>query len=124
MKNLCRYIFGAGVAFGVEFGPPDVWPQIEKLGGVPLRIREFKDGAAISESTLTSVHKGPVDPTLFEVPEGYSRKDSRGRPLRAESAGPHEGSAELSHPVPAGPNPDARDTAQLRLRGSGWPVVP
>jgi hypothetical protein len=74
MKAMCQYIYGSGLAFGVLFGPTDVWPSVQSLGGVPVLVREFDKGGAISEITLTAPRPVSPDATLFEVPSGYKLK--------------------------------------------------
>jgi hypothetical protein len=46
MKAMCHYIYGSMYAFGVQFSRIDPWPGIQSLGGVPLLVREFTNGAA------------------------------------------------------------------------------
>lgn len=75
MQSLCKYVYGAGFAFGVQFGPPDVWPKLEALGGVPIRIREFRNGTALSETTLTSERVHRIDPSVFEIPADYLKQE-------------------------------------------------
>jgi hypothetical protein len=47
---------------------------LDRLDGLPVRVRRFHDGKAVSEMRVTSVEKKPLDATLFEVPEGYRSK--------------------------------------------------
>jgi hypothetical protein len=75
MRVLSGYFHGSLSAFGVEFGPVDVWPQIQSLGGLPVIIREFKDGAAVSETTVTGARPTSDSPGLFEIPPDYVRKE-------------------------------------------------
>ena len=75
MKILCGYFHGSAFAFGVEFGRVDIWPRIEALGGLPVIIREFKDGAAVSETIVTGARQIPTSPKLFEVPPDYLSKE-------------------------------------------------
>jgi hypothetical protein len=56
----------------VEYGPTPWWSGIDSLGGVPILIREFKDGNAISETTLTGMHVDAPGAAHFDLPDGYS----------------------------------------------------
>jgi hypothetical protein len=75
MRILSEYLHGSAVAFGVDFGSADVWPRIEALGGLPVIIREFKDGAAVSEMTMTAAREVFKGAKLLEVPSDYLRKE-------------------------------------------------
>jgi hypothetical protein len=75
MRILSGYFHGSLLAFGVEFGPVDVWPQIESLGGLPVVIREFKDGVALSETRVAGGKHIPDGSRLFEIPRDYLRKE-------------------------------------------------
>jgi len=46
-----------------------------ELGGIPVQSRHFTDGKAVFESTLQSLSGTALPATLFEVPEGYKRKE-------------------------------------------------
>jgi hypothetical protein len=46
-----------------------------QLGGIPVRVRRFDAGKAIFESTLQSISTEAVPAAMFEVPEGYTKKD-------------------------------------------------
>ncbi len=48
---------------------------LEKMDGVPLRVRSFHGGAPTTEMRVTKIEKKSVDPGLFEVPAGYTRKN-------------------------------------------------
>ena len=81
MKALSQYPNGAAMALGVDLGPSDWWPGVERLQGVPILIREFKEGRARSETRLTSMRPGVPARTYFELPEGYTRQErSQGKP--------------------------------------------
>ena len=71
MKALSEYFHGSMFAIGVEFGPSPSWPGIQGLGGVPILIREFTNGQATSETTLTHMHLDELSSSLFSVPAGY-----------------------------------------------------
>jgi len=75
MKILCGYLHGSAFALGAEFGTVDIWPRIEALGGLPVMVREFKEGVAVSETTVTGERQIPTSPQLFEVPADYLRKE-------------------------------------------------
>ena len=75
MRVLSGYFHGSLFAFGVEFGPVNVWPQIESLGGLPVVVREFKDGVAVSETTVTGARHISDSPGLFEIAPDYVIKE-------------------------------------------------
>jgi len=72
MEALSRYWRGSIFALGVEFGSGQWWPGIAGLGGVPLLIREFKEGTAVSETTFTAIRSDAPSAALFTLPEGYA----------------------------------------------------
>ena len=47
----------------------------DKLGGVPVFARMFKDGKPTREATLQSIATQTVPASLFEVPAGFTRKE-------------------------------------------------
>ncbi len=71
MHVLSAFRQGGKWALGVDFGLSDWWPDIVHLGGVPLKIREFKYDSLIREATLTSIHPGSPSASLWALPEGY-----------------------------------------------------
>jgi len=75
MKALSHYSHGSLFALGVRLGEVGWWPGIANLGGVPMLIREFRDGRAVSETSLTAITAGVPGGTLFDLPEGYSRTE-------------------------------------------------
>jgi len=75
MKALCQYYQGSLFALGVEFGMTNPWPDIEKWKGVPLLVREFKDGRAVTEITLTAMRQSAVPASLLDVPPDYQIHD-------------------------------------------------
>ena len=75
MKTLSEFRQGSMWALGVDLGVSDWWPDVAHLGGVPLSIREFKYGALIGETTLTSIHPAAAAES-WDLPEGYRLEDS------------------------------------------------
>jgi hypothetical protein len=75
MKVLSQYWHGSTFALGVEFGPAVWWSGIEGLGGVPILIREFKDGTAVAETTLTGMRPDVPNASLFDIPDGYPLRE-------------------------------------------------
>jgi len=75
MKALSHYSHGSIFALGVKLGEVGWWPGIANLGGVPMLIREFRNGKAVSETTLTAIHAGVPGGTLFDLPKGYTRTE-------------------------------------------------
>lgn len=71
MKSLSQYWNGSAVALGVTFGRGPWWSGIEALGGVPILIREFKDGEPIRETRLTAIHVEVPSASVFDLPGGY-----------------------------------------------------
>jgi hypothetical protein len=72
METLSQYWRGSIFALGVEYGAAQWWPGIAALGGVPILVREFKDGKAISETTLTAIHSATPSASDFAPPDGYA----------------------------------------------------
>jgi hypothetical protein len=72
MRTLSQYWRGSTFALGVEYGPTPWWSGIDTLGGVPILIREFKDGKAIGETTLTAMRVDLPGASHFDLPVGYS----------------------------------------------------
>jgi len=72
MRTLSQYLRGSTFALGVEYGSTPWWSGIESLGGVPILIREFKDGKATGETTLTRMRVDAPGGSHFDLPDGYS----------------------------------------------------
>jgi hypothetical protein len=79
LGNLCHYYTGSMAALGIGFGLTDPWPAFSKLKGLPVRIRVFEKGRAVSQTDLTAIHEAAVPASLFVVPPAYKVDD---RPLR------------------------------------------
>jgi hypothetical protein len=47
---------------------------MDRLDGVPVRVRGFREGKAASEMRVTKIEKTGLDATLFDVPPGYRMK--------------------------------------------------
>jgi hypothetical protein len=75
MKTLSQFRQGSNFALGVDFGLSEWWPDFAILGGVPLRIREFKYDSLISEITLMALHQGVPSASLLDMPDGYQLQD-------------------------------------------------
>jgi hypothetical protein len=75
MKTLSQFRQGSNFAFGVEFGLTDWWADIERLGGVPILIREYKYDSQISEIMLSGMHQGVQGAAQFDPPAGYASQD-------------------------------------------------
>jgi hypothetical protein len=75
MKTLSQFRQGSNFALGVDFGLSEWWPDFAILGGVPLRIREFKYDSLISEVTLTALRQGIPSAALLDMPDGYQLQD-------------------------------------------------
>ena len=75
MKTLSQFRQGSNFAFGVDFGLSDWWPDIARLGGVPLLIREYKYDSVVSEILLTAIRQGVPKALLLDLPDGYQVQD-------------------------------------------------
>jgi hypothetical protein len=75
MQTLSQYSQGAAFALSVHYRSQRWWKGFNTLGGVPILIREFKGGEAVSESRLTAIHVETPNPSLFEPPTGYEMKE-------------------------------------------------
>jgi len=71
MKTLSQFRQGSNFAFGVDFGLSEWWPDIARLGGVPLLIREYKYDSVVSEVLLTAIRQGVPKASLLDLPDGY-----------------------------------------------------
>jgi hypothetical protein len=71
MKSLSTYWQGSIFALGVSLGNVGWWSGIESLKGVPLLVREFRNGGAVSETTLTAIGDGVPNVPPFDLPAGY-----------------------------------------------------
>ncbi|HEX4049735.1 MAG TPA: hypothetical protein VHY19_02495 [Steroidobacteraceae bacterium] len=76
LGHLCRYYGGSLAALGVGFGFTDPWPAFSSLKGIPIRIRVFEKGRAVSQTDLTDIHASALPASLFTVPPAY-KVDSR-----------------------------------------------
>lgn len=75
MKTLSQFRQGSNFAFGVDLGLSDWWPDIARLGGVPLLIREYKYDSVVSEVMLRAIRPGISGGSLLDVPEGYPMQE-------------------------------------------------
>jgi hypothetical protein len=75
MKTLSQFRQGANFAFGVDVGLSPWWADIERLGGVPILIREYKYDSQISEIMLSAMHQGAQGAAQFDLPAGYASVD-------------------------------------------------
>lgn len=53
--------------------PSNPFAELEALGGLPIRVREYDGGVLSSESILTSIVSGSVPTSLLSEPAGYRR---------------------------------------------------
>ena len=75
MTSLSGYLHGGMFALGVELGPVPQWSEFEALGGVPVLVREFEHGQIVHEIHLTGFRVQTLEPSVFEVPQGYPVQD-------------------------------------------------
>jgi hypothetical protein len=75
MQSLSGYWQGSIFALGVKLGNAGWWPGIAGLRGLPILIREFKDGTAVSETRLTAIRNGVRGASMFDLPSSYARTE-------------------------------------------------
>jgi len=75
MKTLGQFRQGSNFALGVDFGLSEWWADIDRMGGVPLLIREYKYDSVVSEVLLTAIRQGVPRASLLELPDGYQVQD-------------------------------------------------
>lgn len=75
MHVLSVFRHGAKWALGVDLGLSDWWPDVVHMGGVPLKIREFKYDSLIREVTLTAIHPDIPTASLWDLPKGYRTEE-------------------------------------------------
>jgi len=75
MKTLSQFRQGSDFAFAVAFGLSDWWPDIARLGGVPLLVREYKYDSVISEVMLNAMRPDVPPASLLGIPDGYQVQD-------------------------------------------------
>jgi hypothetical protein len=75
MKTLSQFRQGSNFALGVDFGLSEWWPDIARLAGVPLLVREYKYDTVISEVMLSGMRQEPARPALSDLPDGYPLQD-------------------------------------------------
>jgi hypothetical protein len=65
---------GTPLAVGGAARGDDAMKLMDRLDGVPVRVRGFREGKAASEMRVTKIEKTGLDATLFDVPPGYRMK--------------------------------------------------
>ncbi len=75
IQVLSRYWQGSIFGLGVKLGNGEWWNGIAELQGLPILGREFKDGTAVSQTELSSIHAGIQAESLFDLPTGYPSTD-------------------------------------------------
>lgn len=63
-----REVFQKGPFAGMIETP---FNAMDEIDGMPVRIRAFRDGQVVSETTLKSITSRDLDNAMFSVPEGY-----------------------------------------------------
>lgn len=71
LERLDQFFTSRSNARGTELGPEDWWNDIDKLAGLPISIKFFSAGAAVSEIKLSGEHEETFRPELFAVPANY-----------------------------------------------------
>ena len=59
-----------------------IWEEYKKMNGFPVKTVTQVSGRGFSmktETTLKSVKRGKVDPSVFAIPEGYKKRELGGR---------------------------------------------
>jgi hypothetical protein len=75
LKTLSQFRQGSNFAFGVDFGLSEWWPDIARLGGVPLLVREYKYDTVVTEVMFSGMRHEPARAALLELPDGYPVQD-------------------------------------------------
>jgi hypothetical protein len=75
IKTLSQFRQGSNFALGVDFGLSEWWPDIARLGGVPLLVREYKYDSVVSEVMLSPLREGVPREKLLDLPDGYPVQD-------------------------------------------------
>lgn len=55
------------------------WTNVEKLDGVPIRGREYRNDEVVSELVVKDIRDEAAPAGSFVVPEGYTRREITGR---------------------------------------------
>jgi hypothetical protein len=63
--------FGGGQA---RSGGEDVLTIFDELDGIPVRVRSFRADQPRSEFRVVKIERKPLEPKLFEVPDGYTKR--------------------------------------------------
>ncbi len=63
-----REVFRKGPFAGMIETP---FNSMKEIDGMPVRVRGYKEGQVVSESTLKSITSRDLDDAMFSVPEGY-----------------------------------------------------
>jgi hypothetical protein len=64
---------------GIIFGQESVWTGVDKMGGLPVLVRHFLQGIAVTQSTFRSVRQETFASALFDIPADYAL-ESPGKP--------------------------------------------
>ena len=51
------------------------WTDVERLGGVPILIREYKFDSQKTEIMLSGMHQADQGAAEFDPPSGYATQD-------------------------------------------------
>ncbi len=71
MKTLSLFRQGSEFALDIRLGLSDWWPDLARLGGVPLLIREYKYDSPVLEVMLNAIRDAPPSAASMELPQGY-----------------------------------------------------
>ncbi|HSZ08468.1 MAG TPA: hypothetical protein VK794_08050 [Steroidobacteraceae bacterium] len=77
LKELSHFFPGRTDAQGMQVGAANWWKGVENFDGLPISIRSFNDGTAVSETIMTAVHEEVLSPALFDVPVGYQLQEPK-----------------------------------------------
>jgi hypothetical protein len=75
LKTLSQFRQGSNFALGVDFGLDEWWPDIARLGGVPLLVREYKYDSVVSEVMVSALRPGVAHAAAMDLPVGYPVED-------------------------------------------------
>ncbi len=78
----------------------DALELFDLLDGLPIRVRTFRGGQPRTELRVVRVARKAVDAKLFEVPEGYKKREFSVRMPGEHARVPQGGGASVGGPLP------------------------
>ena len=74
MTNLLHEFFGLLGMPTMQDAMELFWTHVYDIEGVPLALREFEDGALVSESRIRSIESKDIDAHAFDIPAKLRRR--------------------------------------------------